>query len=98
MYVIGYFLQAVAFVLGMLINVAIFAVVVRAVLSFVSPDPYNPLVRLIYQITDPMLRPAQRLLPPWGGIDWSPMLVLMGLYFVDIFFVQSLQRFAYSLL
>ncbi len=98
MYILGYFLQAVAFVLGALIQVAIIAVVVRAVLSFVSPDPYNPLVRLIYQLTDPMLRPVQRLLPPWNGMDFSPLVVLMGLYFLDIFLVQTLNRFAHSLL
>jgi YggT family protein len=98
MYMIGYFLQAVAGVLGLLIQIAIFAVVARAVLSWVSPDPYNPIVKLIYQITDPMLRPFYRWIPPFYGVDWTPIVLLMVLYFVDAFVVQSLARFAHNFL
>ncbi|MDQ6978744.1 MAG: YggT family protein [Mariprofundaceae bacterium] len=95
---VGYFLQAVAGVFGLLIQIAIFAVVARAILSWVSPDPYNPIVKLIYQITDPMLRPFYRWVPPFYGIDWTPIVLLMVLYFVDAFVVQSLARFSHNFL
>lgn len=98
MYMFGYLLQAIAAMLSMIINIAIFAIVARAVLSFVSPDPYNPIVKLIYQITDPMLRPFYRYIPPFYGVDWTPMIVLLILYFVDIFVVQTISRFALGFL
>jgi YggT family protein len=94
MYIFGYFLQAVAGVLGLLIQLAIFAVVARAVLSWVSPDPYNPIVKLIHQVTEPMLRPFYRWVPPFYGVDWTPIVLLIVLYFIDAFVVQSLARFA----
>ncbi|MDQ6975996.1 MAG: YggT family protein [Mariprofundaceae bacterium] len=95
---IGYLLQAIAAMLSMVINIAIFAIVARAVLSFVSPDPSNPIVKLIYQITDPMLRPFHRWIPPFYGVDWTPMVLLLILYFIDIFAVQTISRFALAFL
>jgi len=94
MFMVGYFLQAVAGLLGLLIQIAIFAVVARAILSWVSPDPYNPIVKLIYQITDPMLKPFYRWVPPFYGVDWTPIVLLMVLYFIDAFVVQSLAHLA----
>jgi len=53
-------------------------VLIRVVFSFVSPFPTNPLSRLAWQITEPVLAPIRRLLPPMGGIDLSPMVVGIG--------------------
>ena len=95
---VGYFLQAVAGLLHMVLMLAIIVVIARAVLSWVSPDPYNPVVRIITQLTEPMLYPVRRRVPYMGGVDLSPMLVILVLVFLDNFLVPSLQRLAFGLL
>jgi YggT family protein len=97
-YLVGYFLQAVAGLLHMVLLLAEIAVIARAVLSWVSPDPYNPVVRIITQLTEPMLYPVRRRVPYLSGIDLSPMIVLLALIFLDNFLVPSLQRLAFGLL
>jgi YggT family protein len=72
--------------------------IARAVLSWVSPDPYNPIVRFVHNVTEPVLYPLRRRLPFLGGIDFSPMIVLMAIVFLRSFVVQSLVRMAASLM
>ncbi len=98
MFIIGYFLQAVAAVLGIALNIAIIVIIARAILSWVSPDPYNPIVRIINQLSEPILFPIRRRVPYMGGIDWSPIIALMIIYFLDIFLVQTLSRLGASFL
>jgi len=98
MFLLGYFLQAVAGLLHMLLSAVIIVVIARAVLSWVSPDPYNPIVRIIIQLSEPLLYPVRRRLPVLGGMDLSPMLVILAAYFLDGFLVPSLQRIAFNLL
>jgi YggT family protein len=59
-------------------------IIIRALLSWVSPDPYNPIVRTLTMVTEPVLRPLRRLVPPHrlGGIDLSPLLAILILQFV----------------
>jgi len=95
---LGYFLQALAGVLGMLCTAATFIVIARAVLSWVSPDPYNTIVRIINQLSEPMIFPIRKRLPYFNGIDFSPMVVLVLIYFINSFVVQTLQRMAQSLI
>lgn len=98
MFLLGYFLQAVAGLVHVLLSAVIFLVIARAVLSWVSPDPYNPIVRIIIQLTEPLLYPVRRRLPVMGGMDLSPMVVILAAYFLDDFLVPSLQRIAMTLL
>ncbi len=98
MFLIGYFLQALAGLLHVLLSAVIIIVIARAVLSWVSPDPYNPIVRIIIQLSEPLLYPLRRRIPAFGGMDISPMLVILGAYFLDDFIVPSLQRIALNLL
>ncbi|RMH50869.1 MAG: YggT family protein [Zetaproteobacteria bacterium] len=98
MYVLGYLLQGVAGVLHILLSAATVVVIARAVLSWVSPDPFNPLVRIINQLSEPMIYPVRSRLPYLGGIDFSPMVVLLVIYFLNVFLVQTLQRIALSLI
>jgi len=98
MFLLGYFLQAVAGLLHFLFSAVIVVVIARAVLSWVSPDPYNPIVRIIIQLSEPLLFPVRRRMPVLGGIDLSPMLVILAAYFLDDFLVPSLQRIALNLL
>jgi len=94
----GYFLQALAGVVHVLLVMAMIVVIARAVLSWVSPDPFNPIVRLINQLSEPLLYPVRRRVPYVGGIDFSPVLVLLAVMFLDNFIVPTLQRFAFSLI
>ncbi len=98
MFMLGYFLQALAGIVHVLFMAVIFVVIARAVLSWVSPDPYNPIVRMIVQVSEPLLYPIRRRLPVPGGLDLSPMLLILAIAFLDNFLVPSLQRIALNLL
>jgi YggT family protein len=73
-------------------------IIARAVLSWVNPDPFNPIVRFLYRVTEPVLRPIRHRLPTLAmGLDLSPMVVLLGIYFLESFLVGSLRDLAISL-
>jgi len=97
-FILGYLLQAISAVLGIVLNIALIVVIARAILSWVSPDPYNPIVRIINQLSEPILFPIRKRVPYMGGIDWSPIIALMIIYFLDIFLVQTLSRLGASFL
>lgn len=68
----------------MLLQIYIFIVVARAVISWVGPDPYNPIVRFLYNATDPVLQRIRRVLPlQFSGFDLSPMALLFALFFIQ---------------
>jgi YggT family protein len=94
----GLLLLAVAQLLGLLINVLFWAVIIQAILSWVNPDPYQPAVRLLYQLTAPILRPARRMIPPISGLDLSPIVVLVVLHLLKLLLVAPLQDMSFSLL
>ena len=99
MYFIGYFLMAVAKVIDYVLFFYMWIIIARAVLSWVNPDPYNPIVRFIYNVTEPVMYRVRSKIPvSFGGIDFSPVLVILAIYFLQIFVVNSLGRFAQSLL
>lgn len=95
---LGYFLQALAGVLDMILFLAMIIVIARAVLSWVSPDPYNPIVRIINQLSEPLLFPIRRRVPYLGGMDVSPIILLMVIFFLQNFLVQSLQHLAIGMI
>ena len=98
MFVMGNFFQAAAGVVGLLIDLLWWLVIIRALLSWVSPDPYNPIVQFIERTTEPLLAPFRALVPAYKiGIDVSPILVILLLYFLKIFVVQTLLGFAVRL-
>jgi len=73
-------------------------VIARAIISWVNPDPYNPIVRFLYSATEPVLYRIRRLLPLYaGGIDFSPIIVFVAIIFLQRFLVQSLYDLAQSL-
>lgn len=95
--ILANFIEAVAFLVNAVLTLAFWVILIRLLMSWVSPDPHNPIVRTLIQVTDPILRPAQRLIPPVGGLDLSPIVVLLGIQFLKIFLVQSLQQIAYGM-
>ena len=97
--IFGYFLMAVAKVADLVLLLYMWIVIARAVLSWVSPDPLNPIVRFIHNITEPILYRIRATLPvSLGGIDFSPILVLLGVIFLRTFLVNSILRLAEKLL
>src|SRR6266849_6022436 len=91
MFILGNLLEALAYVLDMLLRIYLIIIVVRALISWVSPDPYNPIVQFLRSATDPVLYRVRRWLPvSFGGIDFSPILVIAALIFLQAFLVQSL--------
>ncbi len=99
MYLISYFLLAVAEVLDVLLTVFMWTVVARAVLSWVNPDPLNPLVRLIRNITEPAIRLVRSKMPIfYDGMDFSPIIVFLFIIFLRIFVISSLTQAARSLM
>jgi YggT family protein len=77
--------------LALLINVYLVAILIQVVLSWVSPGGYNPAAALIHTLTAPLMRPAQRLIPPISGLDLSPMLVMVGLALLKMLLLPPLQ-------
>jgi YggT family protein len=63
----------------------------------VSPDPFNPIVRFLYRVTEPVLRPIRQRLPIMMGLDLSPMIVVLVIYFLQSFVVASLRELALNL-
>jgi YggT family protein len=91
MFVLGNLLEAVAKILYMGLNLYMWIIIIRAVISWFSPDPYNPVVRILYQITEPVLSAVRRWIPLRViGIDISPIIVIMVIYFLNLFLVQSI--------
>jgi len=73
-------------------------VIIRALISWVSPDPYNPIVRFLYRATEPVLRPVRRLIPLGNiGIDISPVIIIVVIYLLQSFVVRSLVELALRL-
>ncbi len=99
MYVFGNFLEAVATVLNMVLVIYMWVIIARAVLSWVSPDPYNPIVRFIHNVTEPVLYRIRSKIPvSIGGIDFSPILVILLIIFLQRFVIQSIAQYARSLM
>jgi YggT family protein len=95
MFVLSNFLVGVAKVLDIALTLYMWIIIARAVISWVNPDPYNPIVRFLNAVTEPVLYPIRRKLPiSLGGIDFSPILVILAIIFIQAFLVQSLIEMA----
>lgn len=92
MLVFGNLLQALASVLGTVLTLYFWIVIISALLSWVNPDPYNPIVRILRNLTEPVFYRIRRWIPftMVGGIDLSPLIVLLAIQFLQIFLVRTL--------
>lgn len=90
---------AIATVLGSLLNLYWWIVLIAVLLTWVNPDPYNPVVRFLRGVTDPVFYQVRRRLPfvVIGGWDLSPIVVMLGIAVLQIVVVDSLRAFAYRL-
>ncbi len=95
MFIVSNFLIAVAKIIDFGLTVYMWLIIIRAIISWVNPDPYNALVRFLHAATEPVLYPIRRRLPLFfGGFDFSPVLVIMAIFFIQTFFIQSLLQIA----
>ncbi len=91
MFAIGLFFQAIARVIDIVLVLFMWIIIARAVLSWVNPDPFNPIVRFIHNVTEPILYPIRTKVPVnFGGIDFSPIIVFLGIVFLRTFVVNTL--------
>lgn len=97
MFVLGNFIIAIAQVLNVALTIYLWIVVIRAFISWVNPDPYNPVVQFLHRATDPVLAPIGRALPPTGGLDLSPIVLILIIYFLQWFVVKTLIQFGLAL-
>lgn len=97
MFIVANLIVGIGQTLHYLITIYLLIIVARAIISWVNPDPYNPLVQFLYKATEPVLRYARRILPIMSGIDLSPIIVMVALFFIDQVVVQSIIDFGNQL-
>jgi YggT family protein len=88
-YPLSFILFVVKSLANSILNFFIFTIFISVILSWIVQGSYNPAADIIRQLTSPVLDPARKLLPPMGGLDFSPMIVLLGLWAIKIFFGLS---------
>jgi YggT family protein len=98
MFIFANLLLAIAQILDIALTAYMWIVIISAVVSWVNPDPYNPIIRFLRAVTEPVYRPIRRIIGyRLGPIDISPMIVILAIIFVQKFLVSSLIEFAYKL-
>jgi len=98
MFVFGNLLDAMAKVIEYVLQIYSWIVIARVVISWVNADPYNPIVRAIYSMTEPVLYRIRRAIPVFaGGIDFSPVVVFIAILFLQAFLVPTLQQLAFRM-
>ena len=95
MFVAGNFIAAIATILNYILTIAYWLVIIRALLSWVNPDPYNPIVQFLNKTTEPILAPFRRIMPINNmGIDITPIFAILFIWFLKLFLVRTLYGFA----
>lgn len=95
--ILSTFIQAIAQILSMVINIYIWVIIISALISWVRPDPYNPIVQILYRLTEPVYAFVRRFVPTvFGGIDIAPIIILVALQFINLFFIKLLFGLASS--
>ncbi|MBI4341436.1 MAG: YggT family protein [Candidatus Omnitrophica bacterium] len=92
MFVLGNFVQAVAFIIDKVLELYNLVLIVAVLVSWVSPDPFNPVVRFLRSVSEPVFDWIRRRLPfvTVGMLDLSPIVAFMGIYFLRMFLVRTL--------
>ena len=90
MFLLSNLISTLATILDMALGLYTILIFGRVILSWISADPYNPIVQILYQTTEPVLRPIRRRVGIVGGLDLSPMILLLVIVFLRGFLVRSL--------
>lgn len=95
MFIVGNFIEAFARIIDIGLTIYMWIIIIRAIISWVNPDPYNPIVRFLYNVTEPVLYQVRRLIPMRGiGIDFSPIIVILIIVFLQSFVVRTMLQIA----
>jgi len=95
MFVFGNFLLAVTTILDYILTIANWLIIIRALISWVNPDPYNPIVQFLNKTTEPLIAPFRRLMPAYRiGLDISPIFALVFIWFLKLFLIRTLYGIA----
>lgn len=94
MFLFSNFISASATLIGYVLTLYMWLIIIRALLSWVNPDPYNPIVQILYRLTEPALSAVRQRMPDIGGLDLSPIVVLLVIFFLQSFLVRSLYDIA----
>lgn len=98
MFILANLLIGIAKILNIGLTIYMWIIIGRAIISWVNPDPYNTIVRFLYNVTEPVLYNIRRRLPTnFGGFDFSPIIVILAIIFFQTFVVDSLLQFAVRL-
>ncbi len=98
MFIFGNLVLAVANILDILLSIYMWVVIIAALISWVSPDPYNPIVRFLYSVTEPVFMRIRRVIGfGLGPIDISPLIVILAIIFTRRFLINSLIELGYKL-
>ena len=98
MFVFGNLIISIAQILNILLDIYFWIIVIAALVSWVNPDPYNPIIRFLYRATEPVLRPIRRIIGNrLGPIDISPLVVILIITFIQRFLISSLIEIGYKL-
>lgn len=95
MFVLGNFIVAFAKILDIAMTMYMWIIIARAVISWVNADPYNPIVQFLYRVTEPVMAPIRRWIPFGNtGIDFSPIILILAIVFLQSFLVRSMMELA----
>lgn len=95
MFVMENFIVAVAKIIDLALTIYMWIIIARAIISWVNPDPYNQIVQFLYRVTEPVMAPVRRWIPMRGmGIDLSPLVILLIIFFLQSFLVKSMIELA----
>jgi YggT family protein len=98
MFVLGNLILAIANILDIVLSLYMWVVIIAALISWVNPDPYNPVVRFLHSVTEPVFRPIRRLIGfRLGPIDISPLVVILAIIFIQRFLIHSLIELGYKI-
>ncbi len=98
MFVLKTMLEALSQILHMALNIYIWVIIIQALLSWVRPDPYNPIVQILNKLTMPVYAFVRgKVRTVFGGVDLAPLIIVFALQFIDIFLVKLISHFAASL-
>jgi len=91
MFILGNFIYAIASILSFAVTILWWLIIIRALISWVNPDPHNPIVQFLYKTTEPILMPFRKIVPAFNlGLDLSPIFAILALMFIKYFIIVSL--------
>lgn len=91
-------LIAIPEMITLVINIFLFAILIQVIISWINPGSHNPAISLIHSLTEPLLAPVRRVMPQMGGIDLTPMVVMIGLFLLEMLLIPPIRMAINSLI